>query len=112
MGGIRTGEVEAAQLLDDFKDIDFVEIVMIVVGVRIAIRLVRMGLPWIARHVPSMFRLYLLGAVPFIRLALLVLAVFRILPIVFNVTLRNFLVLAGAVGGAVGRSGARSGTSR
>ncbi|MEO7917021.1 MAG: mechanosensitive ion channel domain-containing protein [Dokdonella sp.] len=46
--------------------------------------------------------MYLLGAVPVIRLVLLVIAVTWVIPIVFNITLQNFLVIAGALGVAIG----------
>ena len=102
MDSIKTGQVKAAQLLNDFKDIDFVLIALIVLGTWGGIWLARRALPWIARHAPSRFRLYLLGAVPFIRLTLLVLAIAWTVPIVFNVTLQNFIVIAGAVSVAIG----------
>ena len=102
MDALSTSEVKAAQLLNDFKDIEFLQIGLIVLGTWIAIRLARHGLPWIADHAPGALRLYLLGAVPFIRLALLVLAILWIVPIVFNITLQNFIIIAGAVSVAIG----------
>ena len=94
--------MRAAKLLNDVGDIDFVAIGLIVLATWLAIWCVRRALPWIAEHVPSRFRLYLLGAVPLIRLMMLVLAVYWIVPIVFNVTLQNFVIIAGAVGVAIG----------
>lgn len=97
-----SGDIKASQLFNDLGDIDFVGIALIVLGTWGAIRLARHGLPWLARHAPSVLRLYLIGAVPFIRLGLLVFAILWIVPIVFNLTLQNFVVIAGAVGVAIG----------
>ena len=47
-------------------------------------------------------RLYLLGAVPILRLLLSTVAVLWVFPIVFNVTFENFLVIAGAASVAIG----------
>lgn len=102
MGALKEGNVKAENLFSDFKDIDFLTIGLIVFGIWVAIRVVQWGLPRIARHAPSRARLYLLGAVPLIRLFLLGLAIIWIVPIVFNVTLQNFLVIGGAVGVAIG----------
>ena len=102
MGGIETGKVKAEKLFNDVKDIDFLSIALIVIAVWLAIRVLRFALPWLAEHVPSRFRLYLLGAVPILRVVLLLVAIYLIVPIVFNVTLQNFLVIAGAVSVAIG----------
>ena len=96
------GESRAAKLFNDFGNIDVVEIVVVLALTWLVIRLARRGLPWLAAHVPSVLRLYLIGAVPFIRLALLLFAITWIVPIVFNLTLQNFFVIAGAVGVAIG----------
>ena len=62
----------------------------------------RRFLPYLAERGPRQLRLYLLGAVPIIRLVLLVTAILWIIPIVFNITFQNFLVIAGAASLAVG----------
>ena len=92
----------AVRLLNDLQDISFVEIALIVAGTWLAIVLVRRALPFLAERGPSQVRLYLLGAVPVIRLTLLVAAILWILPIIFNITWQNFLVIAGAASVAVG----------
>ena len=96
-----TGQ-RAAHLLNDIQDIAFGEIALVVLGTSATIWLVRRLLPYLAERGPSQTRLYLLGAVPLVRLSLLVLAIVWIVPIVFNVTLQNFLVIAGAASVAVG----------
>ena len=96
------GKKAAGQLINDLQDISFLEIGVIVVGVWLAIYVTRKVLPYLANRGPSQFRLYLLGAVPIIRLVLLVLAILWVVPIIFNITLQNFLVIAGAAGVAIG----------
>lgn len=96
------GKVHAAQLINDLQEISFTKIALIVIGTWLGIVLARKTLPFIAQHSPSQLRLYLLGAVPVIRLVLLAIAILWLIPIIFNVTLQNFLVLAGAVGVAIG----------
>ncbi len=56
----------------------------------------------LAKHGPSRLRLYFLAAIPFTRLCLLAAAVSMIIPIIFNITLQNFLVIAGAISIAIG----------
>ncbi|MCB2053057.1 MAG: mechanosensitive ion channel [Geminicoccaceae bacterium] len=101
MNGNR-GERTATDLLNDLQDISFVEIALVIAGTWATIFVVRRLLPFLAERGPSRARLYLLGAVPIIRLGLLVMAILWIVPIVFDVTLQNFLIIAGAVGVAVG----------
>lgn len=47
-------------------------------------------------------RLYLLGAVPIIRLVLLGVAILWLIPIIFNITWQNLLVISGAASVAIG----------
>ena len=96
------GKVRAAQLINDLQEISFAKIALIVFGTWLGIVLARKLLPFIAQRGPSQLRLYLLGAVPVIRLVLLAIALLWLVPIVFNVTLQNFLIVAGAVGVAIG----------
>ena len=101
MNGDETGQ-RAAKLINDLQDISFVKIALIVIGVWAIIALVRRTFPLLARNGPSQIRLYVLGAVPLIRLFLLVGAILWIIPIVFNITFQNFLVIAGAASVAIG----------
>jgi small conductance mechanosensitive channel len=102
MAGVENGQQKAAKLLNDLQDISFTKIGMILVGTWLVILLARKLLPYLAERGPSQLRLYLLGAVPIIRLLLLVVAVLWVIPIVFNITLQNFLVISGALGLAIG----------
>lgn len=102
MAGLDTGEVKASKLINDIGDISFTQIFIIVVSVWFLIFITRKLLPVLAKHGPSRLRLYFLAAVPFIRLCLLAASVLMIIPIIFNITLQNFLVIAGAVSVAIG----------
>ncbi len=102
MDGIKDGQEKAAQLINDLQDISFTKIGLIVAGTWIAIVLAHRVLPYLAEKGPSQLRLYLLGAVPVIRLALLVVAVLWLIPIIFNITFQNFLVISGAASVAIG----------
>ncbi|MDD1449819.1 mechanosensitive ion channel [Sphingomonas sp. H160509] len=97
-----TGSDKAVKLINDFQDISLGKIVLIVIGTWLAIVAVRRIIPYLAARGPSQARLYLLGAVPVIRLLLMVTAVFWVIPIIFNITFQNFLVIAGAASVAIG----------
>ena len=96
------GGEEAVRLLNDFQEIPFWQIGLIVLGTWATIAAVRRVVPYLADRGPGQLRLSLLGAVPIARLALLVAAALWIAPLVFNINVENFLVIAGAAGLAVG----------
>ncbi len=102
MAAAEEGGQKAAKLLNDLQDISFTKIGLILVGTWLVILLARKLLPYVAERGPSQLRLYLLGAVPIIRLLMLVVAILWVIPIVFNITLQNFLVISGALGVAIG----------
>lgn len=93
---------ESVKLVNDLKDISFVEIALIIAGTWVAIWLSKKILPYLAEQGPSKLRLYVLGAVPIIRLVLLVACIMWVIPIIFNITFQNFLVIAGAASVAIG----------
>lgn len=95
-------ESKASQLINDLQDISFLEIATIIAGTWLLIFTIRKIFPFLAERVPRELRLYLLGAVPIIRLFLLIGAILWIIPLIFNVTFQNFLVIAGGVSVAVG----------
>ena len=96
------GKEKAAQLLNDLQDISFTRIGLIIIGTWLAIFILRRTLPFLAERGPNQLRLYLLGAVPILRLLLLTVAVLWVFPIIFNITFENFLVIAGAASVAIG----------
>ena len=92
----------AAKLINDLQDISLLKIALIIACAWLFIFLVRKILPYLAARGPSQLRLYLLGAEPILRLFILVGAIFWLIPIIFNITLQNFLVIAGAASVAIG----------
>jgi small-conductance mechanosensitive channel len=102
MAAADMGQQKAASLLNDLQDISFTKIGLILVGTWLVILLARKLLPYLAERGPSQLRLYLLGAVPVIRLLMLVIAILWVIPIVFNITIQNFFVISGALGVAIG----------
>ena len=102
MAGADSAKDQSVQLIHSLQDISFGEIGLVVAGTWAAIWLVRLTLPFLAERGPSRLRLYLLAAVPVIRLMLLVVAILWIVPIVFNITFQNFLVISGAASVAIG----------
>ncbi len=102
MGGAVEGQQKAARLINDLQDISFTKIGLIIVVTWLVIWLARIVLPYLAERGPSQLRLYLLGAVPIIRIVLLAVAIVWVIPIVFNITFQNFLVISGATGVAIG----------
>lgn len=95
-------EFKPAQLFNDLQDISFLQIGVIVVSLWLSIFLIRRVFPFLAERGPSQIRLYLLGAVPILRLLLMVLGLLLITPIVFNINFQNFLVIAGGASVAIG----------
>ena len=102
MGDANETADKSVKLINNLQDISFWEIGLIILGTWGAIWLIRHTVPFLAERGPNRLRLYLLAIVPIARLVLLVVAVFWIVPIVFNITFQNFLVIAGAASVAIG----------
>ncbi len=102
MDAVNQGQQKAAQLINNLQDISFSKIGLIILATWVAITVAHKVLPFLAERGPSPLRLYLLGAVPIIRLVLLTGAILWLIPIIFNITLQNFLVISGAISVAVG----------
>ena len=92
----------AHKIFNDLAEISIIEIIVIVVVAWLIIAVSKRALPFIAARAPSRIRLYLLGSVPIVRLVVLVVAILWIIPIIFNLTFQNFLVIAGAASVAIG----------
>ncbi|OJH43102.1 mechanosensitive ion channel family protein [Paracoccus sp. SM22M-07] len=101
MGGDESRD-QAIRLLNDIQDISFGKVALIILATWISISALRRLLPYLAAHGPADARLYILGAVPIARLTLTAIAIVWILPIIFNITFQNFLVIAGAASVAIG----------
>lgn len=93
---------QITQVLKDFDDINFVDIGLILLCTWLAIAFVRIGLPLLAKKTPGRVRLFLLGSVPILRLLLVTIAILSIIPEIFDVTLQNFVIVAGGLSVAVG----------
>jgi len=102
MANAKQTQEQATQLINNLQDINLTKIALILIGTWVAIYLIRRTLPYLAERGPNQTRLFLLGAVPIVRLLLLALAILWVIPLVFNVTLQNFLVIAGAASVAIG----------
>ena len=101
MGGSFDAE-RVNKLLNDLGVAAWLEIALVALGTVVAVWLIRRAAPVVADLVPTRFRLYVLATVPVSRLVLLLVAIAWIVPILFNVTLQNFLFIAGAVSVAIG----------
>lgn len=93
---------KAANLLNDWQDISFVQIAIIVLLSFAAIWFIRKAIPFVASRAPSRLRFYLLRAVPILRMIIILSALLWIIPLIFNINLQNFLVIAGAASVAIG----------
>jgi small conductance mechanosensitive channel len=93
---------KAANLLNDLQDISFVQIAFILLLSFGTIWVIRKTIPFLAERVPSRLRLYLLRAVPILRMIIIITALLWIIPLIFNITLQNFVVIAGAASVAIG----------
>ncbi len=102
MAAADSAKEESVKLINNLQDISFLEIGLIVAGTWLAIFLLRRIVPYLAERGPSQVRLYLLASVPIVRLVLLLLAILWIVPLIFNITFQNFLVIAGAASVAIG----------
>jgi len=93
---------KAARLFNDLQEISFVQIAIILLLSFVAVWIIRKTIPFVAERVPSQLRLYLLRAVPILRMLIILTAILWITPLIFNITLQNFLVIAGAASVAIG----------
>lgn len=93
---------KAANLFNAWQDISFVQIAFILLLSFGAIWVIRKAIPFLAERAPSRLRLYLLRIVPILRMIIILSAILWITPLIFNITLQNFLVIAGAASVAIG----------
>ena len=97
-----TPDIKASKLFNDFEEISFLHAAIIVFAAVAIIFAIKRLFPFIADRSPYWLRLYLLGAEPILRLFVIVVSIFALVPLVFNVTLQNFFVIAGAASVAIG----------
>ena len=101
MGGSLNAE-RVNKLLNELGFYGWLEIGFVLLGAIGTIWVMRRTVPWIANLVPAKLRLYVLAAEPVLRLLVILVSILWIVPILFNVTLQNFLLIAGAVSVAIG----------
>lgn len=102
MGNSAETKQQAARLINDLQDINFAKIALIIFAAWLVVYIAQKLLPLLAQRGPSQARLYILNAVPIIRLLMVTFAILWVFPIVFNVTFQNFLVIAGGASVAIG----------
>lgn len=88
-----------------FNDINGWVIAQIVIGILVTWAFVKASqvvIPWLADFMPATLRHGLLNAVPILRVLAVLALVVWLTPLIFNVTLRNFVLVAGALSVAVG----------
>lgn len=102
MGDSDETKDQAVKLIKDLNDISFGKIALVVLTAWLIIYLVQRLFPVFAQRGPSQARLHILNAVPIIRLATSIFVILWMVPIIFNVTFQNFLVLAGGASVAIG----------
>ncbi|UWR21263.1 mechanosensitive ion channel family protein [Sulfitobacter sp. S190] len=79
-----------------------VEIVIAALITWLAIKAVSRVLPVVAEILPTWLRQTTLNTVPIFRLCMLLILVFWVTPLVFNITFQNFIVIGGALSVAIG----------
>jgi small conductance mechanosensitive channel len=93
---------EQAGFLKELTQIDFVEIILILLAAWISFKVVKWGVPWLADQSPSRFRLHLLPLMPILQLIIIVTAVFAIVPLVIDPSPENLLAASGVVAISLG----------
>jgi len=88
--------------IKDFQQINFIQIIFIIAGAWLLIRLTEWLAFYLAKRLGGRFRLYLLPSVPVLRLFILILAVYFIVPLVVEPTFQNLVAILGATAVAVG----------
>ncbi len=84
-------------LLKDFAQINFVWIILIIVGAWLLLRFIGRFFPWLANQAPSRFRLYLLAIVPLLQLAIFIGVIVSIVPLIIDPTPEKLLVVFSVV---------------
>lgn len=78
------------------------EIALGIVLVWAFVQIAQRVLPWLADLLPAKLRNPTLNTVPILRVLALLLLILWIVPLIFNVTLQNFIFIAGAMSVAIG----------
>lgn len=90
------------RLFNDITGWTILQIALVILICVISYQVVRFVIPRIAEHLPARFRLLALNLIPLTRLSMFVVAVLFIIPMVFSLTLKNFVLVLGGLGVAFG----------
>jgi len=91
-----------SNLFNDITGWVIAEILLSTLLVWVFIKATKMALPWLSTHLPARIRPFVLNAVPILRVLALLVLIMLIVPLIFNITLQNFVFIAGALSVAVG----------
>lgn len=98
-------EERTERITNLFSDIDrwvALEIFLSILFVWAFIKFIQKVLPWLSELLPAKFRHLTLNSVPILRVMALVVLIIWLVPLIFNVTLKNFVYIAGAFSVAFG----------
>jgi small conductance mechanosensitive channel len=90
------------EMLKDLQEIDPIRIVAIITMAWAIIAVSQRLLPWLAEHFSGRRRLYILAAVPVLRLTIIITVVILIITHIMEPILQNLIALLGAIGLALG----------
>lgn len=93
---------ETQRIIRDLQEVEWVRILTILAIAWLVIFVSRWLLRWLAERLPARFRLSLLPLVPVLRLVVITTAIFRIFPLLINITPDNIITILGALGVALG----------
>ena len=91
-----------SNLFNDINGWVIAEIALSILLVWAFIKATQKLLPWIGEFLPAKLRHLTLNSVPILRVLALLFLVVWIIPLIFNITLQNFVFIAGALSVAVG----------
>lgn len=94
--------VAAAELLHTLKDVNFLQLGLIVAGTWLLIALTSRSLSWLAERIAGRFRFYTLAAIPILRLFIILAALVLFITSIIEPTVENLMVLLGLLGLGLG----------
>ncbi|GHE87800.1 mechanosensitive ion channel protein MscS [Aliiroseovarius zhejiangensis] len=97
-----TENYDLTKLFNDVSGWTFAQVGAIILLCLLVYHVLRYVVPRVAEKLPARFRLLVLNLIPLARVTLFAVAVVLIIPLVFNVTLKNFILVLGTVGVALG----------
>jgi small-conductance mechanosensitive channel len=93
---------ENSELLQTLRDVNFLQVGLIVCGAWLLISLSSKSLAWLADRVSGRFRFYVLSSIPVLRLLIIIMALVLTITSVIEPTIENLMVLVGVFGLGLG----------